>query len=147
MELYESVMSSNAAARCGILLLNTSYNDSVCLLLRCDVEPTAKTLHSARHALHAAALSPHPPAQHPKTKRLRQPLRVTLLPERGTWLSLPPRFAAALLDVGVELPLVVQLAHVDSTTGARWLCVLVCRGSQLLSLLLCCVCIAQWSQS
>ena len=41
-----------------------------------------------------------------------------LLPERGCWVSLPPRLAAQLLDAGAELPVVVQLADAGPSASS-----------------------------
>ncbi|GBF99634.1 hypothetical protein Rsub_12313 [Raphidocelis subcapitata] len=58
-----------------------------------------------------------------RASRLKAPLRVALLPDRGCWISLPQRLAAQLLDAGAELPLVVALVPVDAAgeplRGAR----------------------------
>jgi hypothetical protein len=44
---------------------------------------------------------------------------VDLVPERGSWIALPPTLAAQLLDAGAELPLIVQLVPLDAI-GARF---------------------------
>ncbi|KIY92136.1 peroxin-1 [Monoraphidium neglectum] len=53
----------------------------------------------------------------------RLPLHVDLVPERGSWIALPPTLAAQLLDAGAELPLIVQLVPLDAigapAQGAR----------------------------
>lgn len=121
MELFESVMSSNAAGRQALGRHRGAG-------ARCQLPGRCATAarDAARRALFSRAPAQRRAADTPPPRRLRQPLRVVLLPERGAWLSLPPRLAAVLLDGGAELPLIAQLLPVDATGAPAASACLLC---------------------